>query len=619
MKSFRTFFAAGLLAGLAGCDSIGDGNTIERLDLVVAPLLTFEQGIALDAGTATERFHMYDCFCSNLAALVTFNDGGVADFSRRVTFTSDNPSVLTVLSENDLITDRCPLSQQSPGLVVPMGIGTATVSIDFGPLHDSIVIEVADAAAGSYVLRSAPPNDPNNTDVAVGGELSLRVTGTLDGRSRTLNRSVTAWSFDDDTDGDFATVDSIGVVRGVAPTGLTPKTASIEFAACNDVTASAPVRVGDVLEPLTLDREAPDFATDGMLAEDSDEELVAKAPLDFDGDASPDGEQLVSDQVALAFTDSCILREFDASVPTTNCRETPTTCANEVRLCEAGTGQLCPSSLVPCRTEVPPVQVGSANQIRGVFDNGAPTLLKARFPAIIGTPATLALAIDSATTEIEVDSLLDYPDTFPWFAVIDSAGTREDVRVTAADGTTLTVVRGIGGTAAAAHALGATFEQRAYNTDGNAPLQIRGKQGDLTVVAIDPPGTLDPLGTLQLRAEGTFVDNASASRQQRVTRLIKPGSDGASVNWLSTDATIATVSLNNGLMFSQTACGGRVSVRARATSSTDDTTASFDSTTTADDDACRNTDPLCDQVEVCIETQNPLPLGVSCPTTTTCP
>jgi hypothetical protein len=606
------------VGALAGCDGIGDGSTIARIDLSVSGILDFEQGVMLDVDTANERYHMYDCFCANLAAIATFTDGSLANFSNRVTFTSDNPAVAEVLNADNLVTELCPFTQQASGLVIPSGIGDATITASFGPLSSTLRLEVADTSAGTFTLRSAPPADPNNTDVAIGAELPLRVTGTLDGRSRTLNRNVTAWSFDDDANGDFASIDEIGVVRGAAPTGALPKTVRAAFGTCSDVSPTVLVNVGDLPGPLTLEREAPDFAADSLLAVGSDEELVAKAPLDFDGDAVADGEQLISSQIALTFTDSCTLREFDASVPGTNCRETATTCAPTVPICTTGPLQLCPSTMTACRTAAAPVVVGAfANQIIAFNDNGAPTNFSATFPAVLGGATLLAAAIDAVATTIEVEALEGYPTTFPWFAVIDAAGTREDVRVTAADGTTLTVVRGVGGTVTAAHAAGASFEQRSYAS--GAPLAITGKEGTLTTLVVDPPGTLDPLGTLQLRAEGTYVDQAAASRQQRVTRLIAASDDTPTVVWTTSDATVATVGANSGLVFSSSACGGRPSVRARADSSADATTETFDPATTADDDACVGTDPLCDQVELCVATQDPLPLGVSCSTTTTCP
>lgn len=614
-----------LLAGLAGCDSIGDGNTIERLRLVVSPVETFEQGAFVDRDTVDERYYMYDCFCSNIAALVDFTDGGVADFSNRVTFTSDNPAVVAVMNVNELDIDSCPIGQQGSGLLIPKGLGTATITATFASLSATLKVEVADASfnadgsPASYVMFPAPPAAASATDVVVGGSLPLRVTGTLDGRTRTLNRNVRTWSFDAADDA-VATIDAIGVVRGIAPSGASPKVARAAFGSCPDLSPTLAVNVGDVFGPLTLEREAPDFATDGMLAVNSDEELKVTASLDFDGDGVADGSQLLSLLVGLSYTDSCVLREYDATVPTTNCRETATTCAQTVPECSASTDTLCPSTLTPCRTEESPLVPIGANRILAVSDNGGATNLTATFPEDRGNATTLAAAVpDGTATTLSVLALQGYPSDLPWFGVIDAAGTREDVRVTAVDGTTLTVVRGVGGTTAVAHASGVSFEQRAYSSDSNAPLAITAKDGTLTTVAIDPPGTVQALGTLQLAARGTFVDDASAARQQRVTRLLAFGTGSPTVSWFTSNSSVATVSLNNGLLFSTGACGGTVSIRARASTSTDTTTARFDSTTTADDDACENTDPLCDQVEVCIPTPATPALGATCDTITTCP
>jgi len=607
------------LVGLAACDSIGEGSTIEKLELVVAPVDTFEQGTFLDRDTPDERYRMYDCFCSNLAVLATFTDGTLSNFSNRATFTSDAPGIVTVLNLGESDATACPLAQQGAGLLIPKGLGTATITVAFASLRDTLKIEVADAAAGSYVLAAAPPATENA--VAVGAQLRLQLTAMLDGRPRTLDpRSVLTWSFDNAND-DVATIDAIGVVQAVAPSGAAPMIARAAFGTCTGVSPTASIDVGDVLGPLTLEREAPDFATDGMLAVNSNEFLTVGAPLDFDGDDIADGSQLIGSLIRLSYTDSCTLREYDETVPTTNCRDTPTTCADTVPTCAAATETLCESTMTACRTEASPLVPNPNNQIRAVSDNGGDTRFTATFPVSGSTATTLAAAVDdqAASTSIEVTALSGYPTTFPWYAVIDEEGVREDVRVTAADSTTLTVVRGISGTAPAAHASGASFAQRLYRSDANDPLVIRAKDGTLTTVTVDPPGTLQALGTLQLAARGTFVDELAASREQRVTRLIAPITGGPQVNWFSSDSSVAVVTFNGGLALSTGACGGTVSVRARATTSTDDTTGSFDSTTTADDTACENTDPLCDQIELCVETPSPPPLGTTCDAITTCP
>lgn len=613
-----------LLAGLAGCDSIGEGSTIQKLEILISPVENYEQGTYLDFGTVDERYHMYDCFCSNIAVIATFTDGTVSNFSNRARFTSSDPGVATVRNFDDAVSDRCPLGQQVAGLVIPQGIGTATLTAEFGGLSDTFTIEVADASfnadgsAVSYTLHPAQPADPAADAVAVGGTLPLVVSATLDGRPRVLNRNVLQWSFDA-ADGAVATIDAIGVVRGIAPTGAAPKTARATFGSCTDVSPALALNVGDVLGPLTLARETPDFAADGKLAVASDEYLTISAALDFDADNVADGSQLISTASGLTFTDSCTLRQYDASLADPFCRETPATCTNATPQCSTAATP-CTATMAPCRTAAPPISALTGNRILAVSDNGAATNLSAVFPGTLGAPTTLTAAVpDGLATELTVANLAGYPTGFPWYGVIGAGVNREDVRVTAASGTTLTVVRGISGTTAAAHASGASFQERSYTSDTNAPLPITAKEGTLTTVAIDAPGTAQALRTLQLVARGTFVDMASLPREQRVNRLLAFGVGTPSVVWRSSDSAVAVVGSSSGLVTSSAACGGRVSIRVRATTSTDTTTETFDPATTADDDACRNTDPLCDQVELCIATPSPLPLGASCDVITTCP
>lgn len=621
----RSLLAMCGLAGLAGCGSIGDGNTIETIELIDGAVAPYEQGVRLDVDLPTERFHMYDCFCSSIIALARFNDGSVVNFSNRVTFTSSNPSVVAIRNADDPDTTDCPAGQQVAGLLAPKSLGTATITATFASLSAELQVEVADASVNSdgspagYVLRAAPPASPTATDVAVAARLPLQLVGTLDGRERSLTANVTEWTFDND-DAALATVDASGVVTGVGATAGAPRAVRATFASCSDVSPTMTVNVGDVVEPLALEREAPDFATDGMLAEQTDERLVVTAPLDFDGNGTADGAQLVSDLIHLDTAEPCILREYDATVPTTFCRETPTTCTSTVSVpnCSSTT---CESGMTACRTLGPSVISGGNNRMRALVDRGAPASIFATFPGGVGTPTELAGAVaDGAVTTMTVDALTGYPTTTPWYAVIDKAGNREDVRVTAVSGTTLTVDRGIGGTAAVAHADGATFEQRSYASDASAPLMLRAKEGTLTTVTLEPPGPLAALGVLQMSAQGIFVDAGAVSRQQRVTRMIETTVGAVKTEWLSSDTSVALFSSESrGLLFSAAPCGGRFDVRVRADSSTDDSTEAFDPDTTADDDACKNTDPLCDQVAMCIATPSPLPLGLSCDTVTTCP
>jgi hypothetical protein len=616
-----------LIAGVAGCGGIGDGNTIKQLKIVATSDPQFEQGVLLDADTADERFHMYDCFCSNIAVLATFTDGTVANFSNRVTFSTDQPGIVTVLNYGERDTAACPFAQTAAGLLIPRGtLGTATITAEFAGLTDTLKVEVADASVNADTSPATYVLEPTSTgfgpDVAVGANLPLRVLATLDGRTRVLNRNVLTWSLDDEND-DLATINSIGFVRGIAPTGASPMVARASFGTCSDVSPTLAVNVGDILGPLTLEREAPEFASDGLLAVSSDELLQVTAPLDFDGDGGADGSQPISFSIGLSFTDTCTLVDHDPADTTgTSCRtQTGQICSSSpaTPVCSESAPTSCAADMTACRTAASSMLARGGDAILAVSDDANATNFTAGFPASLGTATTLAADVDDTTTSITVTELTGYPTLLPWWGVIDQGGTREDVRVTAVSGTALTVARGVSGTTAVAHASGASFAQRGYTSDAGAPLAIRAKEGALTVLAIDPPGTLASLGSLQLSAQGTFEDAASAQRTQRVTRLLAFASGSATVSWLTSDSSVAVVSTNGGTVFSTGTCGGRVSVRARASTSTDSTTGTFDSATTADDDACKNTDPLCDQVELCVATPSPLPLGTTCDTVTTCP
>lgn len=73
--------------------------------------------------------------------------------------------------------------------------------------------------------------------------------------------------------------------------------------------------------------------------------------------------------------------------------------------------------------------------------------------------ATLAADISAAATSVSLSNFSGFPATFPYWAMIAKAtGSAELVQVTAAAGSTLTIARAQGGTVAAAHVTGDTFE-----------------------------------------------------------------------------------------------------------------------------------------------------------------
>ena len=75
--------------------------------------------------------------------------------------------------------------------------------------------------------------------------------------------------------------------------------------------------------------------------------------------------------------------------------------------------------------------------------------------AAVGT--SLSAGVDNVTTSIPLQALTGYPTQFPYLITIDKKvlNKGEVCLVTAASGTTLTVIRGYDGTAAVAHDPGA--------------------------------------------------------------------------------------------------------------------------------------------------------------------
>ena len=113
-------------------------------------------------------------------------------------------------------------------------------------------------------------------------------------------------------------------------------------------------------------------------------------------------------------------------------------------------------------------------------------------------------------------------------------------------------------------------------------------------------------------------------RPQPVTRLVGSGAAVPSTTWFSSDRSVATVTSTTGFLSAQSPCGGTTVVRARATTSTVDATQGFveppdaaadgdaNGNDDANDTACLATDPLCDQVNVCVPRAAQIPLGTTC-------
>lgn len=96
--------------------------------------------------------------------------------------------------------------------------------------------------------------------------------------------------------------------------------------------------------------------------------------------------------------------------------------------------------------------------------------MTARQYSSIATPTTLTSAITNSQVTIVVGALTGWPSTFPYTAAIEPDTANEElVTVTAAAGVTVTVVRGVDGSAPILHAATAPFEHRTSARDFQEP------------------------------------------------------------------------------------------------------------------------------------------------------
>jgi hypothetical protein len=607
MKSASKLAALLVLGtGVAGC-GIGDGNTLETLEIRQLALIGFEQGVlsaANEQAQTPETLRMFDCFCSNLSATGTFTDGSTANFSLRTTWTSSDTGVVRVLNVSETDLAACPGVQQGAGMVIPVAPGDATIRVEFASLVDTLEVHVEQTPDGSLTL--APVDTSNVGHVAVGAQLPLAITGTLEGRPHTVTANVTSWALEP-ADTAVATITGVGTVRGVARDAGATRLARASFGTCS-VSPTLQVRVGEVIEPMALSHEAG--FTDEKLAINTNEDFKAVAALDFGGGSPATGEQDLSGFVRMDYEQPCTLRSFDDTAGA--CVDVPGTCVTTTSVC----GTSCASGMDQCRVEPLSFTAQIDNRVVATIANPQPAAFFAKFPASRGSTTALTAAIDETATTITVDALTGYPSTTPWDGVIDAAGVAEIVRVTAVDETTLTVTRSVTGTVAA-HAQGASFDQRTFLSDTK---NVTAVSGTLGTVSIDPVSTtLGAYATVQLGATGQF---ANENRTQPITHLSASASNA--LTWISAKPSVASIASDTGMLTSSSDCGGVVAIRARSAVSEVIDTESFlapsdsapdtDGNGNADsnDAACLATDPHCDQLNFCVQRADPPPPGVVC-------
>lgn len=173
-----------------------------------------------------------------------------------------------------------------------------------------------------------------------------------------------------------------------------------------------------------------------------------------------------------------------------------------------------------------------------------------RYFSSTAAATTLSSGIGSGTTSITVGSVSGFPGSYPYTLIVDPDTVNEEVvSVTAGAGTTLTVTRGVDGTAAVAHAGAAVVKHGVSardfdepNAHVNASAAVHGLAG--TVVGTSDSQTL----TNKTLTGGTV--NPTTLQQGGVQAVTISGTQTL------TNKTLTAPAVNGGVLDSATTIGG---------------------------------------------------------------
>lgn len=227
-------FVASLL-GLSGCDPIGNGAGPVRL-VVNSPDGT------VDAASG----RVFQCLRTGVSATLIFDDGGAADFTQRVRWTSSNPEVLRVSNGDEPLPSPA-VGVYPPGVLTPVAPGTTTITANFSGFSDSIVITVG--TPSRIFVQAKNPQTNIAADIPDGmariaptSVINLDVQAILDGATVNVDAAA-VWSFVTPNTAVAAINPTSGLIVGVAPGE--PLIARASFASC-EFTAETTISVSQI-------------------------------------------------------------------------------------------------------------------------------------------------------------------------------------------------------------------------------------------------------------------------------------------------------------------------------------------------------------------------------------
>lgn len=216
------------LSGLAACDGIGHGNSLESVHIVPAALAT-----SVETASATyEETDAYTCVTSQLTLFGTFTNDELGTFTQRATWSSSNPEVAKI-SDGDLANPYAEGLTLAKGIVVPVSPGTTTVTAHYLDLSATIKVVVSEIAEVEI-----SPVDPR---LAVNSAQGFAVTAKLGSDKVDITSFVTA-AFNPEAEevAKLSTVSATPLVIALGEGG--PLNLDLKLPVC-DLTYSTTVRV----------------------------------------------------------------------------------------------------------------------------------------------------------------------------------------------------------------------------------------------------------------------------------------------------------------------------------------------------------------------------------------
>lgn len=274
-------------AGISACDisGLGVGNRPEKLEIIR------DSRVALVDSTNNT---FYRCINDRLQAVLTFSNGAIDAselLNERVTWRSSDPSVVEISNADVLI----PGSEDEAfgyGVVVPRGLGTATITAEFVGFTTDYEIEIADIDSIEI----------NQSSLKLAPETSsfLSLTAKVDGYELSVTERP-VWEFETE-DEDVAVISpTTGIVAGVGVGG--PLTAKAKFVLCPDDPRFSNLKATVTVEPLTGLQLAREFSS----APNNELIVGTTDSLTVTGKFADDSTIDLAGQVRLESTDSTIV------------------------------------------------------------------------------------------------------------------------------------------------------------------------------------------------------------------------------------------------------------------------------------------------------------------------